>query len=88
MVTLRSDKVACMSNIKKTNGFLLNKAETGVSLGSLGSYARIWDHESCKEISKKYSTVSEFMRQARGAYAAALSNGWIEEIAELVGWYK
>ena len=64
----------------KQNGWsLLNTAETGAGISSLGSYTRLWDYASCKEEAKKYSSVSDFIKGARGTYAAALSNGWIEE---------
>lgn len=64
---------------KSEGWYLLNQAETGFGISSLGSYARIWDYEACKQEAGKYRTTREFMEQSRGAYASSLSNGWIDE---------
>lgn len=58
---------------------VLNKAKTGVGVGSLGSGVVKWNYERCKEESLKYKTRPEFYKKSSGAYRAAKKNGWLDD---------
>ena len=38
-----------------------------------------WNYDTCLEESRKYKSRSEFKKKCRGAYAAALRNGWLDD---------
>jgi hypothetical protein len=48
--------------------------------GSLGSYSRMWDLESIKEIALTFDNRSDFHRYSGGASSIARKNGWLEEV--------
>ena len=41
-----------------------------------------WTKEKCREEAKKYSTKSAFRKGCQGAYSAAWTNAWIDDICE------
>jgi len=57
---------------------LLNKANTGENIGSLGATIK-WDYEACKEESKKYNSKHEMKLNNQSAYNSSLRNGWIDK---------
>jgi hypothetical protein len=61
---------------KESNWNVLN-TEKG---GQLGTCRRIWTIERVKEIAKKFKTRGEMKINAKGAYSAAVSNKWLDEI--------
>jgi len=62
----------------KLEGWLcLNKQKAG-NLG--GARRGEWDKESCRIEAQKYTTRSQFRREAGGVYRAAFKNGWYTEI--------
>lgn len=42
-------------------------------------YNKKWTYEVCREEAQKYRTSSEFLSNNKGAYKAAIKNGWIYE---------
>lgn len=55
---------------------VLNKAKAG----SLGGIPLKWTYASCKAEAEKYKSRSEFKKNAQGAYSAAQTNGWLEDL--------
>lgn len=45
-----------------------------------------WDKESVILEARKYPTKTLFHNNSSVAYRVALRNGWLEEIANIVGW--
>ena len=43
-----------------------------------------WNYETCIEESKKYKSRTGFQIGSRGAYLAALKNGWLDEYTWLI----
>lgn len=58
---------------------VLNVGKTGVGSGSIGTLSGKWTKKSCREESKKYSTLKEFREQNESAYSVATRNGWAKE---------
>ena len=68
-------------NYYAAQGFtLLNKAGTGVGIGSLGSigYGK-WTKNTCYEEAKKYTSRSSFELANGSAYEAARKRGWLKD---------
>lgn len=64
---------------------VLNKANTGVGSGSVGSLGcGKWNRERCYEVALKCKTISEFDDNYGGAYRVAKQNGWLEDYT----WFK
>lgn len=61
---------------------VLNKAKTGIGASSLGSIKR-WNRKKVFEESKKYSTRSQFQKNASRAYYIAIKNKWLDEMTWL-----
>ncbi|MDE5855889.1 MAG: GIY-YIG nuclease family protein, partial [Anaeroplasmataceae bacterium] len=61
---------------KKEGWIILNRKKTG-GLGAIASGK--WYYESCKVEASKYSSRSEFQKNASGAYSASLKRGWLDE---------
>ena len=59
----------------------LNKAPTGVNVGSLGAGLK-WTYEACKEEAKKYNSKYEMKTKCQPAYSSAVRNDWIDEFFE------
>lgn len=55
---------------------ILNSAKAG----ALGGEHRKWTKEVVSEIAQKYDNYSEFCKNERGAYRAAHSRGWLDEL--------
>lgn len=68
-------------NYYKENGYyVLNKAKTGIGIGSLGNIGGVkWTKKNCFEEAKKYSCRKEFQRGSVGAYTQALKRSWLKE---------
>jgi hypothetical protein len=49
---------------------------------------KTWNKEDVIKEAMKYPTKVMFLKKSSVAYRVARRNGWMEEIAELVGWYK
>lgn len=65
----------------KLNGWnILNKKPTG----GIGSNLLVWNHNKCIEVAKLCKTRTEFNKNYRGAYSAAVKNGWIDEIHKIL----
>lgn len=58
---------------------VLNVGKTGIGSGSIGTLSKKWTKKSCREESKKYSTLKEFKKQNESAYSVATRNGWTKE---------
>ena len=55
------------------NGWnILNKIKTG----GIGGSILKWNYESCKEEALKYTNMTEFIEQSKGAYSAIKKYGW------------
>ena len=48
--------------------------------GGLGGSTLMWDFNKCAEEALKYKTRTTFFKGSSGAYDAAWSNGWLDEI--------
>lgn len=67
-------------NHYKENGFyIINRAKTGINIGSLGGGFIKWDKETTLQESKKYRTPSEFQQGSPSAYQAALRHKWLND---------
>ena len=65
---------------KKQGYFVLNRAKTGIGIGSLGTIGGIkWTKEKCFKEAHKYKYRKEFQRGSVGAYTRALRMGWLED---------
>lgn len=62
---------------------LINRAKTGINIGSLGGGFVKWTKESVLEESRKYMTFGEFCCRSASAYQAARKNGWDKEMTWL-----
>ena len=58
---------------------LINIAKTGLKYSSIGGLYIKWDKKTCNEEAKKYNTISDFRKNANGAYKAALKNKWLND---------
>lgn len=66
------------------NGYkILNKAKTGIGIGSVG-YRHKWSFERLKEEASKYKTKTELYLNNRGAYDYAISNNFIDDLYDNV----
>lgn len=64
---------------------ILNKAKTGLGIGSLGKLeCTKWSKKTCYEEAKKYSSRKEFQIGNVSAYTRALQRGWLKEYT----WFK
>lgn len=62
------------------NGWtVINKAKTGVNIGSLGAIPRKWTYETCKLVAKNCINKEDFKKKYPGAYNASRTNKWINE---------
>ncbi|MBQ9671558.1 MAG: hypothetical protein IJV34_01735 [Prevotella sp.] len=68
-------------NYYEEHGYkVLNKAKTGVGIGSIGSIGGIkWTKQACYNEAKKYTHRKEFQRESVGAYTQALKRGWLKD---------
>ena len=68
-------------NHYKEQGFIvLNRAKTGIGIGSLGTIgATKWTKKKCYEEAKMYSYRKEFQLGSVGAYTQALKRGWLDD---------
>ena len=63
------------------NGYkIINKAKTGINIGSLGGGYIKWDKKSTILESKKYHTFGDFAKNSASAYQAALYHDWLKEM--------
>jgi predicted GIY-YIG superfamily endonuclease len=63
----------------KTNGWnILNVKQTG----GIGGNTLFWIKENCISVANQCNTISEFIKQFRGAYSSALKNGWLYDICK------
>lgn len=67
---------------KRKGYHLLNKAKTGVNIGSIGGIVK-WTKDTVFEESRKYNSRSEFQREASGAYGCAKHNKWLDQMTWL-----
>ena len=51
-----------------------------VTAGQLGGTVRKWFKNTCAREARKYATRVEFIKGSSGAYDAAMSNGWLDEV--------
>lgn len=58
---------------------VLNKAKTGVGIGSLGSTPRKWNYETCKQAAETCKNKEEFKKRFSRAHNVSRYNGWIDE---------
>ena len=63
--------------------FIINRAKTGVNIGSLGGGFVKWTKEKTFEESKKYKTFGEFSICNASAAQAARKNKWVNEMTWL-----
>ena len=61
---------------KNKNWNILNKVKTG----GIGSNNIKWDEKTCEIESKKYESISDFMKKSSGAYMFALKNDLIDKL--------
>ena len=65
----------------KTKGYIIiNKAKTGLTSSSTGSYITKWTEAAVITESKKYRSVTDFRRMAKGAYNSAYVHGWLNKL--------
>lgn len=57
---------------------VLNKAKTGIGVGSLGSVVK-WNYEKCAEISKNCESKQDMRIKCPGAYHSSYINGWLDD---------
>lgn len=65
---------------KEQGYYVLNKAKTGIGIGSLGSLVgQKWTKKTCFDEAKKYFSRKAFQRGNVGAYTRALQRGWLND---------
>ena len=62
---------------------MLNKAKTGIGIGSIGSVGRKWTKKKVFELSRKYNSIKEFRENRPSLYNKAKCKGWIKEMTWL-----
>lgn len=65
-----------LNDYRMNNWNILNKAKTG----NIGSSNLIWTKDKCIIESKKFNRISEYQKNSKSSYNAALKNGWIDEV--------
>ena len=64
----------------KDNGWnVINKARTGIGIGSLGATAPKWTYEACKKAASECKTKQEFKEKYSRAHNVSRENNWIDE---------
>lgn len=58
---------------------IINRAKTGVMIGSVGGMHRKWTKPKCREEAMKFSSRGEFQKKSPSAYQAALLKWWLDE---------
>jgi len=82
---LKTDYIKVDDAILLENNFLLEYKNNGwnilnkIKTGGIGSTDVKWNKNTCKEESKKYKNITDFMRNSSGAYERARKYGWIDE---------
>ena len=60
--------------------YVLNKAKTGIGIGSIGNIGGIkWTKKACFNEAKKYTHRKAFQIGSVGAYTQALKRGWLKD---------
>lgn len=57
----------------------INKAKTGINIGSLGGGRIKWTYDKCYEEAKKYKSRGEYFDGSVQAYRVSLKYGWIND---------
>lgn len=66
-------------NNYEANGWnLINKAKTGLNIGSLGASPRKWTYETCREAAESCKNREEYKKKFSRAHNVSRKNGWIE----------
>ena len=64
----------------KQGYYILNRAKTGVGIGSIGSIGgKKWTRTTCYNEAKKYTSRKQFQRGSVGAYTRAWNLGWLKD---------
>lgn len=86
-ISLRQSQIKEHEWLQKyiSNGYTaLNKAKTGLGIGSIGSYEKKWTKNKVFNEGKKYTTKADFYRNSSRAYEVARKNGWLKEMTWFV----
>ena len=76
-------------NYYKSIGYnILNKAKTGIGVGSVGSYVTKWNCRTVIEESRKYGSRKEFAENSGSAYQYAARHGMLDSMTWLVAKIK
>ena len=57
----------------------INISKTGICSSSLGSIAKIWTYEACKEAAKKCTSKEDFKKRYSRAHNVSIKNKWLDE---------
>lgn len=69
-----------IQHYKEAGYNVLNKAKSGIGIGSLGSLGGYkWTKKNCRVESLKYDSIDDFRRGSYQAYLTARSKGWVSE---------
>lgn len=67
-------------NEYKADGWnILNKAKTGVGIGSLGSAIKKWTYNECKKVAEKCKNRNELKHSNQSVYQVCLRKGYLND---------